>query len=391
MAEQAKGIELAFAGAADLLKGESVNDQMLEAQATGIVQALSPVDPHRAALITALESVGGLDRAFLLRHPFAPEFVYLAGQCNGCDIGGGGVSLGEALFRCAGEAAEVSLRPTDLPKSMAPGHPALDGRWPADERRIAARNVQTGAEISLPQSAFLGPRQPGHAPASLGLGAGLTDQDAALSATFELIERDAAHRWWYGETTPMALPLELLDGVTGTLAKLRKGSQTLRFSRLLGLRSPLEVPVVAAISTDPDGRGLAVGLKSAGDWQRAARGAVMEMLQMELALHLARERHNTQSDADAVPFGLAQLHVERFDAFRATASVFPLVPVLSGFDSLASHLSSKGMELYMTRVARPDTDQGYRVAKASAPGLIPLPGPGHAAPAGTPGHETELM
>ncbi|MEL6679552.1 MAG: YcaO-like family protein [Pseudomonadota bacterium] len=354
------------------------------------MQALEPLDPHRGAVTIALETVGALDQAFLIRHPWAPEFVYLAGQCNGQNVGGGGVSLGEALFRCAGESAEASVDPKDLPEDAASPHPGLVGRWPESERRILAVHTMNGAKISLPGRAFVGDRAPGHAPASLGFGAALNQDDADLSATLELIERDAAHRWWTGETLPIAVPLETLAGPTGALPALR-GGHTGRVAHALALPSPTDVPVAAVFSTDRDGRGLAVGLKSALTWGRAVRGAMIEMLQMELALSLSRDRAGAPLSGDSQTRALARLDIAEFDAFRGVCGAFPPAPALSGFDSLASHLSSKRMDLYMTRFAQSGGDRTFRVTKAACPHLYPMPGGPRTAKAGAPGHETELM
>ena len=83
------------------------------------------------------------------------------------------------------------------------------------------------------------------------------------------------------------------------------------------------MPVVCALSRDADGRGLALGLKAALDPAAAAMGALMELLQMELALEMARHREARGGAAagDRGPLARAALVPEDFAAFAAPPPV----------------------------------------------------------------------
>jgi ribosomal protein S12 methylthiotransferase accessory factor len=148
--------------------------------------------------------------------------------------------------------------------------------------------------------------------------------------------------------------------------------------------------VVCALSCDGDGRGLAFGFKAAADPAAAARAALMELLQMEIGLELARLRagRGAPAEGDRGPLARAALAPERFAAFAALPPAAERPPIAESFAAAAAHLAARGLPVTVADL--PDAPGGLAVAKAFAPGLRPLPGPGPARE-GTPGGAAPLM
>ncbi len=323
-----------------------------------------------------------LDWAAALPNPAAPGYVFLAGSCAGAALGGGGADLDEAATRLAGEAAEVLGQTSDPVPSAAPHDPRIDGLWtdaPAP-LRIAATDLATGAALAVPAAAIFpacdAERRPDAPPRSLGLAAGVDRDAARLAGLLELVERDAAARWWTGFSRASAVDAALAEA--GRLARLRAGAETLRATTLLALPGAAGVPVVCALSRDPDGGGLAFGLKAALDPQVAVRGAANELLQMEIALQMARHRagRGAATPGDAATLARAALDAE-LPAFAALPAR-PAGPPPAGLDDLVARLVAAGCRPVAADLAAPE---GYAVAKTFAPGLLPLPGgPLRAAP-----------
>jgi ribosomal protein S12 methylthiotransferase accessory factor YcaO len=149
------------------------------------------------------------------------------------------------------------------------------------------------------------------------------------------------------------------------------------------------LPVVCAMSCDPDGRGLAFGFKAAADAAAAARGALMELLQMEIGLELARLRaaRGAPADGDRGPLARAALAPERFAGFAALPPAGDW-PQVAGFAAVAAHLADRGLPVTVADL--PDAPGGIAVAKAFVPGLRPRPGPGPVE-GGAPGTVAPLM
>jgi ribosomal protein S12 methylthiotransferase accessory factor len=277
----------------------------------------------------------------------APGFVYLAGTCAGRPVGGGGRDLAEAAGRLAGEAAEALA----LAGSTGGGAPGV--------------------------------------PAGLGVAAGADREQAARAALLELVERDAAAAWWLDGARPRAIDPGVVAAAAGGLAALRAGARSLRATALLALASPVEIPVAVAVSRRADGRGLAVGLKADPDPAAAATGALMELLQMEIALELAelRRARGAEAAADRGPLARAALDPDRFAAFDAGLPAPPGAPLPADFAGLAARVAARGHAASVAELGRPG---GLVVVRVTAPGLRPMPGGGAARP-GAPGSQAVLM
>lgn len=363
-----------------------------------IAQLCAALDPARTATAHLLPALRALDWAASLPNSAAPGFVCLAGALAGQSVGGGGRDLPEAAARLAGEAAEVLAQtaPPESPAETCAADREIDAIWTAAPAptRASAQDLTRGRPVAVPACAIhLGPafdaeRAPQSPPRSLGLAAG-PDQDAArLAALLELIERDAAAGWWCEGIPPRVLDTETAAAAAADLAAMRGGASAQpRATTLLALDSPTGLPVVCALSRDRDGGGLVIGLKAALCPGLAAAGAVIEMLQMEFGLELARRRQAlgqaTMGDTGAL--ARAALDPDSFTLLPAR----PLTPPpLTGFAGLVAHLESLGQRIILADLA---PRGGLAIAKVFAPGLRPMPGGAISPRPEDPGFRADLM
>ena len=334
-----------------------------------------------------------LDWVSRLPSASAPGFVYLAGACRGAPVGGGGRDFAEAEARLGGEAAELWAQLSVPVACDTPGDPEIDMSWSdaASPLRVAAVELSGGRSVGVPAAAIF--LDPAHAaeraatapPASLGLAAG-PDRDAArLAGLLELVERDAAAGWWIE-----GQPARQLDAAVGSdLVALRAGATRPRASGFLRLESPLGVPVVCAVSREADNSGLAFGLKAAPHPAAAAAGAVVELLQMELALEMARHRaaRGAATDGDRAALERAALAAERFDALAARLPL-PERLIATDLDGLVAICARRGLKVIAADL--PEV-AGLAVTKMFVPGLRPMPWPGARPAPGAPGAAAVLM
>ncbi len=152
---------------------------------------------------------------------------------------------------------------------------------------IASQAAIDGKVVYLPADAVLiGRREPGDGAAvsiadSNGCAAGPTPDAAKLAALLELIERDAAGRWWYGRRLRSTLPAAVLSVQPG-LADWLAGRP--RATHLVDITTDIAVPVVAAVSVAPDGSAPAIGFAARMGLADAALAATVEMLAVETSL-----------------------------------------------------------------------------------------------------------
>ncbi len=288
-------------------------------------------------------SLARLDWVAAVPNAAAPAYVYLAAAVGGVAVGGGGGDLAGACARLAGEAAEVVAR-------------AAAGDAP---------------------------------PSGLGLAAGPDPGAARLAGLLELIERDAVAAWWLDGVRPHACAPAVRAGAEARLARLRAGAEVPRSTCLLSLVSPSGVPVVCAMSREAAGGGMAFGFKAALDPSAAAEGAIVELLQMEIALELARHRAENRASTpdDQRILRLAALDAAAFAAFEPLAAE-PARPGLATLERLLAHLAGQGCDVVAMDFAVPPG--GLAVASVTATGLRPFPGSGRANQ-GAPGAVAALM
>lgn len=114
-----------------------------------------------------------------------------------------------------------------------------------------------------------------------GCAAGETDKAARSTALFELIERDATGRWWYGKRARRQLtPTVLGVGVSACFTACSDAGIDLQ---LVDITSDLDVPCVAAVGVSSAGY-VACGFAAAARFEEAATKAITEMAQMFLVI-----------------------------------------------------------------------------------------------------------
>ena len=159
---------------------------------------------------------------------------------------------------------------------------------PQESRQwIEAREAATGAAKLVPaEFVLIGVREAGDEAAgaiadSNGCACGRTPVAARLAAVLELIERDAAGRWWFGRRRRPTLAPDVLrhwPDLCRNLAVRR------RQTRLFDITTDLSVPVVAAASFEPEGSCVALGFAARLSLTAAAVAAASEMLAVETSL-----------------------------------------------------------------------------------------------------------
>ena len=155
---------------------------------------------------------------------------------------------------------------------------------------MSAWELTQNSEIFVPaECVLIGAREVGDLKAyavadTNGCAAGSDREGALLSAIFELVERDAVARWWYGRGGGKRLkPEEFKLGLDVQRSLVRRN----RHLWLLNITSDIAIPTMAAIAADRDGRHVSVGFATRCDPALAARAAIGEMMQMELKTAMA--------------------------------------------------------------------------------------------------------
>jgi thiazole/oxazole-forming peptide maturase SagD family component len=352
---------------------------------------------------------GRLTRVFSIESQFAPGLHCIGGEITidadsaaaagavRLSVAGNGETSAAALVSCLGEAAEFLSqfeRPEDIAAEVLDRDRAnyVAEGWIAEavshaDRTIdwiGASDASTGDMALVPADLCLRrpPTQRAIEPVvalSSGVAAGPTFEAAALRAVLELCERDAAAMWWLGGRRPKRFALEHPATQAGTelIQRLRQG-ETARRTMLLDITTENDVPVIAAVSVDHKGRGMACGLSSRLTASDAARAAVLEMCQMEMAAPIAEAKRAEGGDvalneADRrhlrrAAFAAADcelLHPRDLSRHAASGPATAL-----GLKGLTGHLRSRGIGLFLVDHTRQDV--GVAVARAVSPDLQPF-------------------
>lgn len=200
---------------------------------------------------------------------------------------GRGLTPSQALIAAGAEALELRASLSQRHLTKLASLPRRDGL-----AVTMARDLLTGQQVPIPaQEVWLDCAstlaEPLNCDASTtGCAAGRTRQEATQVALWECIERDALALWWHGGRAPRQLPLVVIDRLQPRLFWWLglHGRET----RLFDLTSDIGLPVVAAVSSDNDGRHLAIGSASRPNIADAALAAVTEMVQAEFSMAAAR-------------------------------------------------------------------------------------------------------
>lgn len=408
--EQSRLVQACLAAASVLLCGTAP-----EGDAAGLIAMLGydaasgndRAGAHRGRL---LQAAGGMLRLFQLRAPDAPGLAVFGGEVDLTaaaawyatprqSVSGTGLSPGHAFEACVGEAVEflsglereadgagmvaATIREAAADAAMADAIAALlpDGSIPAEARLdwVPAKRLSDGAAVLLPADLCFRRDPAGRVltppgPQSIGCAAAPSFADAVLRGLLELVERDAAALWWRGGRRGRGLSLEHpgLEETATLLRALRAGMATRR-SWLLDITTDLAVPVIAAASVTPDGRGFCCGTAARMTVADACQAAIREMCQMELAHHVVQAKRMERGDAGLNPVDLG--HLRRFtDIDSATCALLHPIgwstvqPAPAGdLAWVVDRLVHRGLQPCAVDLTRPEL--GIPVARVICPGL----------------------
>ena len=312
-------------------------------------------------------------------------------------VGGRGTTLREAFESCIGEAAEYlsfiewdederigrdggdhGLSPDEVKWALAGMGLASNEDFPAhdwvgayalhDERR-----VRFPSELVLRRPLHL--RKGGRAAESNGVGAGATFDDAVRSGLLEAVERDAIALWWFGgrPAGKLAASVEASSAFQTFLHATRgDGGRSVWF---LDLTNDLGIPVVAALSAETDGSAAVAGFSAHPDPLAAARGALLELCQMELAQQISLYKWREMPEAALKD--MDRIWIERFDSLSldnhprlgpaAQVNEVRTAALGSSTQDITAHLKSAGFEPYAVDLTRPQIN--LPVARILVPGL----------------------
>jgi ribosomal protein S12 methylthiotransferase accessory factor len=363
---------------------------------------------HQARLLKAASQ---FIRIFELAAPEAPGLIAFGAEFDPViadalhqgsppvGVSGIGQTMQEAFQGCVGEgieylsqlqhAGDALVQTDDGAPAAALDRPACELVTALQSRaRVAltwhrARHLRDGREVLLPADLCL--RRPPAAqdfappfPLSTGSAAGTSWHAAALHGLFELIERDAASLWWRGGSRGRAVPPAVAANAHALLQALRASVPAPRRSWLLDITTDIGVPAVAALSCGPDGFGFAFGLAARRTLQAAARSAVLELCQIELAQAVVEAKRRERGEAALNERDRS--HLQRATAINADscALLHPASGELEHFpidapdpqDALplvVRRLAERGIETYALDLTRPHF--AIPVARIMAPGL----------------------
>jgi ribosomal protein S12 methylthiotransferase accessory factor len=328
-----------FAHAASLLLGDAPPQVPGSAQseAISLLRELDyPIEdgPETRNRARLLRAASRFSRVFELAASDAPGLFGLGAQFDpaiadpmhaGSPVAGAsgvGLSLQEAFQSCIGEGIEYASQLQTVEDSLVRRASADSRAWPGRqaqhliasflEYRLCpeaelswrrARRLIDGREVLLPADLCLR-RPPAQQqvkppfPLSTGSAAGASWDAAALHGMLELIERDAAGLWWRGGARGRAIASsdEAQIAAQALLSQLRQNNSTRR-SWLLDITTDIGVPCVVALSCKTDGFGLAFGMAARPTLAAAARSAIREMCQIELAYGVVEAKCRESGEA----------------------------------------------------------------------------------------------
>lgn len=388
------------------------------------------------AVAAMLAVAGRLTRLFELPHPTAPGLclvgavvdpaAWIAGPTGpAASATGKGADRRAAVLGCLGEAAEYLSQQAwgDETLAVGPAPPGatvdgatMDGAtirglldlagYPAAAAGppvawTGARRLHDGAATWLPATLcyrHLAAGPPAPVPRikpGSGCAVGATPAEAQLHGVLELVERDAVALWWLGGRPARRVAARHCEaaGVAALMARLRRG-RTGRRHWLLDITTGLAVPAVVSVSCEADGRGLACGFAARLDMAAAIRAAILEMCQMEIAIHLVHLKRAQQGEAALDAADQAHLRRCRFDVAacpalledRAAAAADTAWPddgpaagpvadpatAASRVAMLARHLTGRGVHIHGVDLTRDAL--GIPAFRAFSCDLQPLPG-----------------
>jgi ribosomal protein S12 methylthiotransferase accessory factor len=387
--------------------------------AQGVALQRSVSETYGPKIVEAASLAG---RMFLLRSPWAPGLRFVGAETRrdfdekssevSFSLSGSGETLEDAFVSCVGEGidrlAQIE-RPGDV-AAIASLADVADRAWPVAvaviEQEMARQALPTTTPLAWvsgkPLDAGSNPRSgdrdvlipadwclrrmPGQqrlrprTALSVGVAAGPTFDWAASRALLELIERDAAGLWWTGGRRGKAVPADhpAMAETRRLVGSLRQHAQDRR-SWVLDITTDIGIPVIAALSCNMEGKQLAYGLAARLSLEDAARAAILELCQTELAILLAQIKQVESSQGNLSATDRA--HLERGVAINADqcALLHPIERhqahsekvVGPELPAIAGALGRCGIETALVDMTRPRF--GIPVVRAVAPALQPMP------------------
>jgi ribosomal protein S12 methylthiotransferase accessory factor len=411
-----------FARTASLLLGDNPADidhpdarLLLEALGYATAAESDTETRHRAYLLKAASRFA---RVFELAAPDAPGLVSLGAEFDPSladplhagqplvGVSGVGLSLQDAFHGCIGEGIEylsqlqtgddaLEFNPGDSAAKLGPQareflaafsahriRPDAELSWHRVTRLTDGREVLLPADLCVRRPLDRQEVKPPF-PLSTGSAAGRSWDAAALHGLLELIERDAASLWWFGGNRGRSIPPqhEAQIEARALLVQLRQDASARR-SWLLDITTDIGVPCVAAVSCMADGLGFAFGLAARPTLKAAARAAVLEMCQGELAHAVVEAK--LRERGEAALNARDRIHRRRATMLNADRCLL-LQPGTERSQHLAigttdpgamlrlivDRLASLGIEAFGLDLTRPRF--AVPAARILAPGLQPLP------------------
>lgn len=231
------------------------------------------------------------DRKSALRRA-AGEMIEIASCCSWGDE--------QLVWASVREVADASWAPAEL-QGFSEGQTRNRESWNArladldwipptgdNSRQIAWLRsccAFSGGTILVPADfALIGRRERGDDEAAAvadtsGCAAGPTAAHAKLAALYELVERDATGRWWYGQRARRELAPPADEFTEATLLCLFRQQRRVK---LVDITTDTALPTVAALSGSEDGAEPCAGFATRQDFPSAIRSALTELMQMEL-------------------------------------------------------------------------------------------------------------
>ena len=280
---------------------------------------------------------------------------------------GRGITLPQAMISSGAEALELRASLAQSHASAKVELPRLSGQAmiPALDLLSGQTRPVPAQQVYLDWAAVTGEELTTDA-RSTGCACGCNLEEAHRMALFEAIERDAVAFWWHGDVAAIPLSNDLIDTQEPRLSWWLE--QRPRRFQLLGLTTDVGLPVVLAVSSDPDGRHIVTGSAARFDMGSAALAAVTEMIQMEVSFARALAADNAEARAwfDFATCDLPQFKQRAVDS-PITRHAFDDATLLKrladlGLCALAVDLTLPGDPLYCARVLVPGLcDMGGRI------------------------------
>ena len=204
-----------------------------------------------------------------------------------------------------------------------------------------------------------------------GTAAGETLEGATVSAFLELVERDATAVWWHGQHHRPSLDISNLIIPEHFQEWLSSRS---RLYQVLDLTHDLDIPVFAAVSSEVDGKFIALGISADFDPATALLSALTEMCQMEFNLSMAKDN---PAMITGTPLGkwvdevslLTAAHLQPSSIEAATTCKVPSVVANSHeqMNWIKDVCKGHGLEAFIVDMTRPEI--GIPTVRVLMPGL----------------------